>query len=382
MNNLSLLIFMKPLFSSLLLSLFFQASLFAKEEEKHLINLTPQAAKNLGIEVRASQEVDFERTLFSIGNLESIPSSHSVVSSRIAGRVIDLRFIAGDRVSKGDLVARVESLQTGPHPTVVDLFAPSSGVVAESHIQLGAPITPENELLDIIDLSKVWAIAQIPQQEASQVKIGTKARLHIPALGDQPIMGELIRYGTHDDPRAATFEAIFLVDNAQGVLRPGMRCEFSIITSLRKGVTVVPKEAIQGSLGERFVYVRDFDLKNSYMKIPVALGEENDTYAEVTSGLFPGDEVVTKGAYLLSFAGGGNMSLKEALDAAHGHEHNADGSEITPEQQKAQHEKESAAQGGVQSQAPLNVFLLYLCTGLFFLLILAGVKLSKSTNRS
>ena len=47
-----------------------------------------------------------------------------------------------------------------------------------------------------------------------------------------------------------------------------------------------------------------------------------------------GDDVVVEGAYSLNFAGGGSLSLKEALDAAHGHEHNEDGSEITPEQRK------------------------------------------------
>lgn len=58
---------------------------------------------------------------------------------------------------------------------------------------------------------------------------------------------------------------------------------------------------------------------------------------EILGGLFPGDEVVTKGAYALGFAGGSGPSLKEALDAAHGHEHNADGSEMTAAQKAAGH---------------------------------------------
>jgi hypothetical protein len=54
-----------------------------------------------------------------------------------------------------------------------------------------------------------------------------------------------------------------------------------------------------------------------------------------------GDEVVTRGAYSLGFVGGGSgMSLKEALDAAHGHAHNEDGSKMTAE------EAEKEASGG------------------------------------
>jgi cobalt-zinc-cadmium efflux system membrane fusion protein len=51
---------------------------------------------------------------------------------------------------------------------------------------------------------------------------------------------------------------------------------------------------------------------------------------EIIDGLMPGDEVVTRGSYSLGFAGSsGGPSLKEAMDAAHGHEHNEDGSEKT-----------------------------------------------------
>lgn len=74
------------------------------------------------------------------------------------------------------------------------------------------------------------------------------------------------------------------------------------------------------------------------------LGEQNDTHVEVIAGLFPGDEVVTRGSYALSFAGSGSgMSLKEALDAAHGHEHNEDGSEMTDAQKE---EREAENSGG------------------------------------
>ena len=53
--------------------------------------------------------------------------------------------------------------------------------------------------------------------------------------------------------------------------------------------------------------------------------------------LADGDKVVTTGAYSLAFAGKGSVSLKEALDAAHGHEHNEDGSEVGKDQKTAGH---------------------------------------------
>ena len=89
---------------------------------------------------------------------------------------------------------------------------------------------------------------------------------------------------------------------------------------------------MQGDAAERFVYIKDYELKNAFVRVPVVLGAQNDRFVEVTQGLLPGDEVVTRGAYALAFAGKGSISLKEAMDAAHGHPHNEDGSEMTKEQ--------------------------------------------------
>jgi membrane fusion protein, heavy metal efflux system len=109
-----------------------------------------------------------------------------------------------------------------------------------------------------------------------------------------------------------------------------MRAEFSIVTAKRSDVTSVPRAALQGTPANRFVYVKDFDLPHAFVKTPVVIGASNDRSIEIVSGLFPADEVVTQGAYSLAFAGAGTLSLKEALDAAHGHAHAEDGSELKP----------------------------------------------------
>ena len=121
--------------------------------------------------------------------------------------------------------------------------------------------------------------------------------------------------------------------------KPGMRAEFSIVTEKRTGVMSVPRSALQGDPASRFVYVKDFELPNAFLKTPVVVGRMNERSIEIVRGLFPADEVVIQGAYSLAFAGAGTLSLKAALDAAHGHEHNPDGSELTAEQKKAGKQK-------------------------------------------
>ena len=305
------------------------------EEDLFRIRLDESGIQNLRIETVAAEERDFETTVFAIGRIEEIPSRHSVLSSRIPGRVLELNAFVGDQVEAGQILAIIESRQPGNPPPTIPLKAPQSGLVISSHVRIGEPVEPDRELLDISDRSTMWAVAKVPENAAAQVKPGSKARLRIPALGDEVIPVTMLRYGTSADRQAGTIEAIFELGNEEKKLQPGMRAEFSLIISSRPSVLAIPREAVQGPPAKRVVFIEDFDLENVYARAPVVLGRQNDQYVEVISGLFPQDQVVTRGAYALSFTTGGGMSLKDYLDASHGHEHNEDGSEKTKEQTAA-----------------------------------------------
>ena len=316
------------LYLSLLLSLLFTVHIINAAESTDTIVLDETGVKNLRIETVEAEESDFEETVFALGRIAEIPENHGVLSSRISGRVIGLEAQEGDTVEKDQVLVRVESRQPGNPPPVIELKAPLGGLIVESHIRIGEPVEPDKELLDISDLSEVLAIARVPENQAAKLKPGSKAHIRVSALGDQPLEGEMIRFGTSADRESGTIDAIFKVANPGLRMRPDMRAEFSIVLSKRSNVLSVPRAALQGDASKRFVYVKHFDLPNAFIKTSVQVGEMNDRYVEIISGLFPADEVVTRGAYSLSFAGGGSVSLKEALDAAHGHEHAADGSEL------------------------------------------------------
>ncbi|HVJ46576.1 MAG TPA: efflux RND transporter periplasmic adaptor subunit, partial [Luteolibacter sp.] len=290
--------------------------------------LDKAAVEILGIETTEVTESDFEETAFALGRIEEIPENHGVLSSRIPGRVVGIEAREGDTVTAGQTLVRVESRQPGDPPPVIDLKAPIGGLVVESHVRIGEPVEPEKELLDISDLNNVLAIARIPEHQAGKLKPGsTIARIRIAALGDEAFEGKMLRFGTSADRTSGTIDAVFQIPNPGLRMRPGMRAEFEVVLSKRAGVLSVPKEAVQGDPATRHVFVKDFDLPNTFVKTPVKLGQTGGGRIEILSGVFPGDEVVTHGAYPLGFAGGAGPSLKEALDAAHGHEHNEDGSE-------------------------------------------------------
>jgi hypothetical protein len=222
------------------------------------------------------------------------------------------------------------------------------------------------------------AIARVPEHQAAKLAPGSKAHIRVSALGDQALDGEMIRFGTSADRESGTIDAVFKVANPGLRMRPDMRAEFSIVISGRKNVLAVPRAALQGDASKRYVYVKHFDLPNAFIKTAVEVGEMNDRFAEITGGIFPADEVVTQGAYSLSFAGGGSVSLKEALDAAHGHEHAEDGSELTPEKKAQMAAAKRAASGLPPENAGggANPKWMYI-SGVLFLLLLASLFTKK-----
>lgn len=336
------------------------------------IILDGAGVQNLRIETVEVDEQDFETTVFAIGRIEEIPANRSVLSSRISGRAIKVNAFEGDRVEEGQVLVEVESRQPGNPPPTIPVKASQSGLVIASHVRVGQPIEPDAEMLDISDRSEMWAIAKIPEKEAATMKLGMQARIRVHAIGGEPIIAELKRFGIEADREAGTVDGIFQIPNPEEKLQPGMRVEFAVITGIREEVMAVPRTAVQGDPARRVVYVKDFDLENAFVRAPVVLGEQNDEYVEVVNGLFPGDEVVTQGSYSLGFAGGGSISLKEALDAAHGHEHAEDGSELNPEDLSAgaAGDSSSAGLGG----GALNTYLM-VYAGLMTLVAVGALQL-------
>ena len=356
------------------LCLFISLSCLAAEPERIILDAT--SVKNLGIETLETEEGRFEQTLFALGEIEVLPGKRAVVSSRIPGRAFSVLALPHQQVEEGDELMWVESRQPGDPPPTIMLPAPMSGLVSKVDISVGQPIHPDQVLMEIVDLNTVEASAHVPQHLAGKLALGQIARIRIATQPDKVVEAKLAHLGAYADREQGTVEAAFHLPNEDLLLRPGLRAEFHIIVSKREGVTTIPRAAIQGDATARFVLVKDYELDNAFAKVPVQLGEQNDQCVEVLKGLLPGDEVVTRGAYALSFAGKGSVSLKDAMDAAHGHPHNEDGTEMTKEQIAAAggHDDHDHDHEGGSGWSQLTTFFAGTSGLLLVLLILSLLK--------
>lgn len=336
------------------------------------IVLDETAVKNLRIETEVVEESAFEQTIFALGRIEVLPGRRAVISSRIPGRAIDVMVKHDHPVEAGDPALVVESRQPGNPAPRIELTAPISGLVSTANVVPGQPIEPSDILAEILDLREVYAIARVPEHFAGKLKQGLQARISVPAVPNVSFEATLEHMGAMADATSGTVEAAFQVNNPDLLLRPGMRAEFSIVVDREEGVFSIPRAALQGDTASRFVYVKDFEIPNAFVKTPVVTGRINDRNVEILSGLFPADDVVTQGAYSLAFAGGGSVSLKEALDAAHGHSHAEDGSELSDTKTTA-HADANPAQDG----STTGSFWIIISGVLFILLIAVSLKKSR-----
>ena len=368
--------------SAVLLALSPMRAAVSPEEAANTVILDETGEKNLKIETVEAEETDFEETVFALGRIEVIPERRSVVASRIPGRIVELKTTLGTMVQANADVARIESRQPGDPPPSIWLKAPTSGLVTESKARIGEPVDPDKALLEITDLGEVYAVARVPEHLAGKLKPGSVAHIVVTALAGQKFDGTLLRFGTAADKASGTIDAIFALPNPSLTLRPAMRAEFSIVLGKREGVMSIPRVALQGDVLSRTVYRKHYDtsLQHTFVRIAVQTGAMNDRFVEITGGLVAGDEVVTTGAYSLGFAGKGSVSLKDALDAAHGHEHNEDGSEVSGDQKAKRAAENGGAGGGGKSLGGLTLFSLAGNALLLVLLVVAMLRKTKADD--
>lgn len=334
---------------------------------------------NLKLETVEAEETTFEETVFALGRIGVAPGHRAVVSSRVPGRVISVAAHIDRPIEKGAEAVVLESRQPGDPPPSVRLLAPISGMVSVVNAVPGLPVEQKDSLIEIVDLAEVHAVAAVPEHLIGKLQPGQKAHIRVAAYPERVFEAELAHIGAEANAETNALEAAFHVENPETLLRPGMRAEFSIVVGTREGVMAIPREAVQGEGAARFVYVKDYELKNAFVKTSVVIGAQNDRFVEVTTGLLPGDEIVTRGAYSLAFAGKGSVSLKEAMDAAHGHPHKEDGTEMTKEDLAAAAGEHGHDHGSGNAITPLTYFFAGSSALLFILLLLSLATRKRAT---
>lgn len=194
--------------------------------------------------------------------------------------------------------AAIERLgKQGAVNSLTPVVATLNGVVVERKLAQGQVVQPADTLFVVADLGRLWAVAQVPEQQVSQVKEGQSVHIEVPALGNERLVGKLIHVGQTINPETRTVLVRTELDNSDGRLKPAMLASM-LIEAKPVERMVVPAGAVVRENDEDHVFVAEGE--NSFRLVKVKLGPEQGGQRIVLSGLKGQEKLVVSGAFHLN----------------------------------------------------------------------------------
>jgi cobalt-zinc-cadmium efflux system membrane fusion protein len=178
------------------------------------------------------------------------------------------------------------------------LRSPLAGKVIERNVAVGSQVIPggDKPLFTIGDLSNVWVIADVFEQDLAVVKDGVDATIQVLAIKGKTYTGKVTHLSSVVDPATRAAEARLELENKDGELKPGMSARVLMQGATGPGAEV-PTAALLARRDQFFVFVRQKD--GSFLQREVHVASQHGEHATITTGLQPGEDVVTEGAILL-----------------------------------------------------------------------------------
>ena len=345
-----------------------------KSKEKKIdpleIIITPDIQKQ--IKTEAVRYQDIGETLMIPGRLETQNRRLSKIGSPITGRVSDLYVSLGDIVKKGQVLARINSIEltqtqltlikssqliglktkaverakllfeadviskaemlrieneleavkadyrasrdqllvlgmsekavekletSGQINSFADIRSLFDGIIISRAINVGQIVNPQDNLFHIADLSKLWAVANIPEQQASFIQKDEVVSIEIPALDNKHIEAKIIFEDSIVDPQTRTVMVRAELDNLGLIFKPDMLTSM-YIRSKKTSKLAIPVSSVVRENDRKYVLVQN--TPKTFRLREVELGSRDGNLFSIISGLSEGETVVTDGAFHLN----------------------------------------------------------------------------------
>jgi cobalt-zinc-cadmium efflux system membrane fusion protein len=214
-----------------------------------------------------------------------------------------------EKNAKADLTAAEEQLKTlgvdKNHPSsIVNVYAPISGVIVAQNVTqaaaAGVSLSGSATAFTIADLSTVWIICDVYENDIPKLQLGQEAKIKLNAWPDRPLTGRISDIGPILDPSLRTAKVRIEVANP-GFLRLGMFGAATFTSHQKESHAVVPADAVLHLHDRDWVFLPVGG--NQFKRTEVRAGKMLDgSRQEILSGLASGQQVVTH-ALLLETAG-------------------------------------------------------------------------------
>ncbi len=243
------------------------------------------------------QKLERTRKLVEIGaasrqDFEEITAVHEAHATEVEA--------ARQRLQLLGLSAEQVRALTSPSKVVSTIVvpAPISGVITSRAANLGQVVAMGQELLSVTDLSQVWVVGDLYEQNFKSVTVGSEAAITTPAYPGLTLRGRVSYIDPRVDPQARTAKARIEVPNSDGRLRLGMYV-MGNFTTPGGSALVVPRSAVQAVGDRQVVFVPVEGEEGKFIQRQIRVGEPIGDNYPVLAGLRPGDVVVTEGSFFL-----------------------------------------------------------------------------------
>ena len=332
--------------------------------------ITPEIQKQIKTDVVSYQ--DISDTLLIPGRLETQNRKLAKIGSPITGRISDLYVSLGDVVKKGQVLARVNSIEltqtqltliksnqliglktkaverakllfeadviskaemlrveneldavkadyrasrdqlivlgmsekavekietSGQINSFGDVISRFDGIIISRSINVGQIVNPQDTLFQVADLTKLWAVALIPEQQSTFIQKDEIVTIEIPALDNKKIEAKIIFEDSIVDPQTRTVMVRAELDNSNLLLKPDMLTSMHI-SSKKTSKIAIPISSVVRENDRNHVFVQN--TPQTFRLREVELGIKDGKLITVLGGIAQGETIVTDGAFHLN----------------------------------------------------------------------------------
>jgi Cu(I)/Ag(I) efflux system membrane fusion protein len=186
--------------------------------------------------------------------------------------------------------------ETGQPMKTLTIFSKVDGYVVQKNAVLGMRVMPGEKLFDIADLSTVWIIADVSEQDLSVMQVGQGAKITLSAFPRKIFQASVAYIYPTLAGETRTAKLRFTINNSGGMLKPQMFTSVSLAINLGRRLAV-PDDAVIDTGERQIVYVDRGE--GNFEPREVTTGIRVDGFREITRGVRSGEKVAATATFLI-----------------------------------------------------------------------------------
>jgi multidrug efflux pump subunit AcrA (membrane-fusion protein) len=177
------------------------------------------------------------------------------------------------------------------------VYSPINGYVAERPADLGEYVSPATKVATVVSTNPLRVRIDIPEQALSSIQMGQSVSVNVSAYPDRNFSGRVHHVAPSVTPNSRTLTIEAVVENPDGLLKPGQFATVRILQSQTSAAVLVPLRSIRAESGTSYVFV----IKDGRAeKRIVQIGQTDADLVEIKSGVAAGEQVATGNVELLN----------------------------------------------------------------------------------